>query len=226
MNGTAKITMLSAKGFRQQISGGALLLAVLAVSTGCDRAAPGRLDGEVFIVTEGAENVKLGLVEVRVLPYEETKNSIAKTRARAEPVIATLQPKLDASKKTYDTVNARWEATQDTAAMKAAWSAYGKLTELDKQVRHWNSGELYFASLPSPVATVKTDADGKFSIPLDRQTTVVLAANATRRVFDKTEDYYWLVTVSLDGQLSKRIFLSNDNLATSESKDSLVHVVE
>jgi hypothetical protein len=33
----------------------------------------GKLDGDVFIVTEGAQNVKLGLVEVRVLPYGETK---------------------------------------------------------------------------------------------------------------------------------------------------------
>ena len=44
----------------------------------------GKLDGDVFIVTQGAENVKLGLVEVRVLPYEETKNSIAKTKAQAD----------------------------------------------------------------------------------------------------------------------------------------------
>jgi hypothetical protein len=38
--------------------------------------------------------------------------------------------------------------------------------------------------------------------------------------------YYCLLTVSLDGQPSKRTFLRNDKLATSDSKDSLVHVVE
>ena len=54
----------------------------------------------------------------------------------------------------------------------------------------------------------------------------MLAAHATRQVLSKAENYYWLVPVSLDGQLGKRIFLSNDNLATSDSKDSLVHVVE
>ena len=50
---------------------------------GCGRSQ-GKLDGDVFIVTEEAQNVRLGLVEVRVLPYEETKNSIAKTKAQAE----------------------------------------------------------------------------------------------------------------------------------------------
>ena len=89
-----------------------------------------------------------------------------------------------------------------------------------------NSGALYFASLPPPTASFKTDADGKFSIPLDRNAKIVLAANATRRLLSKTENYYWLVAVSLDGQPSKRIFLSNDNLATSDAGDSLVHVVE
>ncbi len=76
------------------------------------------------------------------------------------------------------------------------------------------------------MASVKTDADGKFSIQLDRNIKVVLAAYAARQVVGKVENYYWLVTVSLDGQPSKRIFLSNDNLATSEFKDSLVRVVE
>jgi hypothetical protein len=73
---------------------------------------------------------------------------------------------------------------------------------------------------------VKTDADGKFSIQLNRTGTFVLAANATRRVFNKTENYYWLITVPVDTDLGKRIFLSNDNLATTDSKDSLIHVVE
>jgi hypothetical protein len=220
----------------------------------------GKLDGDVFIVTQGAENVKLGLVEVRVLPYGETKSSIAKTKAQAEREVANLQPQLEDARKALASAEARDKAAD--AEMKAAdnrqieaanrvddsfdaasrasdaatnrWIAAGSavgsaknaVAELEKQFRSWNSGALYFASLPSSATSVKTDADGKFSIPLDRKATVVLAANATRRVLNKTENYYWLVTVSLDGQPSKRIFLSNDNLATTDSKDSLVHVVE
>jgi len=232
---------------------------------GCGR---GQLDGDVFIVTQSAENVKLGLVEVRVLPYEKTKNSIAKTKAQAEREVANLQPKLDAAREAVASAERRERAAHvegdaaldrekiavararaslaggDLSSAKAAdllttaanirWkaaidardSARDARAPIEEQARSWNSGARYFASLPSPVASVKTDADGKFSIPLHRSATVVLAASATRRLPDKTENYYWLVTVSLDGQPSKRIFLSNDNLTTSDSKDSLVHVVE
>lgn len=204
--------------------------------------------------------MKLGLVEVRVLPYGETKSSVARTKAQAEREIANLQPKLDAARTALASAEARekateaeWKAATNRAtdailvsneafealnkvsdmafdrhleAIDAARSAKNAVAELEKQFRSWNSGALYFGSLPPPVTSVKTDADGKFSIPLDRKATVILAANSTRRLLNKTENYYWLVTVSLDGQPSKRIFLSNDNLATSDSKDSLVRVVE
>ena len=251
--------MLNAMLPKQWIYAAALLLTVIAGCTGRHETGQGKLDGDVFIVTQGAENLKLGLVEVKVLPYEETKKCIAQTRAQAEGKLAELKPKLEAARKAlastqareragdaethaalqqmanvgvdedrftaasndFDAAHHRWGVARE--AVRAAISA---VSELEEQARSWNSGALYFASLPSPVTSVKTDADGKFSIPLDRKATVVLAAYATRRVVDKIENYYWLVTVSLDGQASKRIFLSNDNLATSESKDSLIQVVE
>jgi hypothetical protein len=224
---------------------------------GCGQSQ-GKLDGDVFIVTEEAQNVRLGLVEVRVLPYEETKNSIAKTKAQAEREVANLQPKLDAAREAVASAERRltsvhaelnrgldrWKSALDRGETLEAAERFTKVTDrqfqaaidsrnfardtldlLEEQARSWNSVTRYFSSLPPPVSSVKTDADGKFSIPLHRSTTVVLAASATRRLPEKTENYYWLVTVSLDGQPSKRIFLSNDNLATSDSKDSLVHVV-
>jgi len=80
------------------LSATTLFFAVTA-SAGCSRATQGELSGDVFIVTQGAQNVKLGLVEVRVLPYEETKASIAKTKAQAERELANLQPKLDAARR-------------------------------------------------------------------------------------------------------------------------------
>jgi hypothetical protein len=60
---------------------------------GCEQGQ-GKLDGEVFIVTEGAQNVRLGLVEVRVLSVEETKKSVAKTKAQAEQELFILQAQL------------------------------------------------------------------------------------------------------------------------------------
>jgi hypothetical protein len=88
----------------------------------------GKLDGDVFIVTEGAQNVKLGLVEVRVLPYEETKNSIAKTKAGAERETADLQPKLDAARQALASAKATEAAGNDPTLF---------VVELNMVSSHW-----------------------------------------------------------------------------------------
>src|ERR1035437_4106909 len=67
----------------------------------------GKLDGDVFIVTQGAENVKLGPVEVQVLPYQETKNSIAKTKAQAEREVANRRPRLDTAREALASAEGR-----------------------------------------------------------------------------------------------------------------------
>jgi hypothetical protein len=234
---------------RKHIFAAALVIAALKTA-GCGEArqgnlgvaARGNLDGEVFIVTEGAANVKLGLVEVRVLPNDDTKSSVANTKLQADRELAKLLPSWAAAQKRMLEAQSRTSAAireteaandaldpafdREDAAYSAFKSAAGVFKPIDRQVRGWESGALYFANLPPPISTVKTDSDGKFSITLDRNTPVVLAAYATRRVVNKTDNYYWLISVSLGGQASKRIFLSNDNLATADSKDSLIHVVE
>jgi hypothetical protein len=218
---------------------GLFLVSCCFACSGCGRGR-GKLDGHVFLVTQDGQNVKLGLVDVRVLPYEETKNSIAKTKAHADEEVAKLQPQMEAARKTVasakanvkamktksDSNRSRQAMDQYAAALRTEISALSELAPLQESAMSWNSGAKYFANLPAPVSSVKTDADGKFSILLDRTAKIVLAATATRRLGDKTETYYWLVAVSLDGQPNKRIFLSNDNLATSDSRDSVVHVVE
>jgi hypothetical protein len=40
-----------------------------------------------------------------------------------------------------------------------------------------------------------------------------------------TEKYYWIVWVSLDGALEKKILLSNDNLLTDSSSESAVKLL-
>ena len=240
---------------RYRISAAALLFAAIAGSTNCSRAQEsrldqtkeGRLDGDVFIVTQGAANVKLGLVEVGVLRLEDATSSIAQTMVTEGREMAKLQSQLDAARKALSSAGARhrkeaktlddhqinpsaeeFERAEDaeSLASKEVASARLALAALERQAQNWNSAPLYFESLPPPIASAKTDVDGKFSIMLKSKAAVAVAAHATRMVGDKVENYYWIVSVSLNGQLSKRIFLSNDNLVTSGSKDSLVHVGE
>jgi hypothetical protein len=240
---------------RCRISTAALLFAAIAGIANCggapedrvERAQQGRLEGDVFIVTRGATNVKLGLVEIQVLRPEEAISSIAQTKATVEREMAKIQPQLDVARIGFSSASARYLKESKLAddfylkrdlynwseamhaqdlAKKEVTSARPRLAELEEQAERWNSAALYLACLPSPIASAKTDADGKFSIMLKSKAAVAVAAHATRMVGDKVENYEWIISVSLDGQPSKRIFLSNDNLVTSGSIDSLVHVGE
>jgi hypothetical protein len=86
------------------------MLTIIVASAGCNATSLGKLEGEIFIVTQGATNVKLGLVEVRVLPYTETQDCIAKTKAQVEQDVAKLQPQLDAARKALASSKARANA--------------------------------------------------------------------------------------------------------------------
>lgn len=57
-----------------------------------------------------------------------------------------------------------------------------------------------------------------------RSAIYVIAAKAQRRVFDSTEEYYWLIWVSLDGQESKQVMLTNKNLMGDDSPDCVFKV--
>ncbi len=148
------------------------ILAFLVLSTACG-SKEGQLTGEVFIVTRGGQNVRLGLVEVRAIPAE------------------TLTPFIIAK------------------------MAPAKEEEL-------NAPEYFFEGLPVAVASAMTDADGKFSMTLNRKQRYALAAHATRNIGDTTEKYFWLFWVSLDGKGSKRILISNDTLFEVPHADAVV----
>jgi hypothetical protein len=78
------------------------------------------------------------------------------------------------------------------------------------------------ASLSTPLATSKTDADGKFSFQMPTKGEFVLVAQAQRQVADNVEKYFWLIRVHSDGSPTMQVMLSNDNLITANSSDSAV----
>ncbi len=82
--------------------------------------------------------------------------------------------------------------------------------------------DIFQSNLPSPSDVAKSDADGKFSFNVLQNGKYILAARGQRKIGDKTECYFWLVKVGLEGKPSKQIFLSNDNLITANCMDSII----
>jgi hypothetical protein len=96
------------------------------------------------------------------------------------------------------------------------WSPWSDRTS------RWTSVEYYLSDLPAGEQVAKTDADGRFSMRLDRNKRYALAAKSSRQIGDETETYRWLTWVSLDGKASGRIMLSNDNLADVDHPRAVV----
>lgn len=93
------------------------------------------------------------------------------------------------------------------------------------------SGSFYFGYLQSPIQTAETDAKGKFVMNVPKQGSFVLGAKAARYVgqifigetpIDRTEHYYWLQPVSLEGQQQLTQNLSNNNLTSTTGTSSLI----
>ncbi|MGQ0430351.1 MAG: hypothetical protein ACT4UQ_10505 [Gammaproteobacteria bacterium] len=99
-----------------------------------------------------------------------------------------------------------------------------ELTELQAAVAGTNESAFYFQDLPAGFATAKSNSDGQFTMSVPTTGRFALAASASRRVIGNTEEYYWLVWESLEGKATKKVMLSNDNLTTSESSDSVLFV--
>lgn len=214
-----------------------LALAALT-ATGCAR--DGALNGEVFIVTNSGVNLKLGSVTVAVISESVAQNhlNVKKSNGDAEirkfdaellkenAAVTAARTEADKLKRAVDPIvsTSKYQSSLEaynTAAGKAVASAK-RLAALEEQKEYYTSGRHYFDDLPSSVAVAKTDADGKFTLKMPRVGTFAVTASASRLVGEKTETYNWMVWTSLDGQPSKRLMLSNDNMVGAGSADSAV----
>jgi hypothetical protein len=108
------------------------------------------------------------------------------------------------------------------AAMDASSSARSRYYRIKVQSDYYSSGEYYFTGLPQPMRTTKTNADGRFSMEVPTNGTLVLAARASREVGKDEERYFWLVKLTMEGKGKKSLILSNDNLSSAGSPDSLI----
>ena len=196
----------------------------------------GVLEGEVFIVTKGGQNYKLGLVPVALYSLNALKPNIDQKTKEVSAALSQLKPlswdaaKVEIQRKgeaTKGALNA-YEADPQHASLEAAleqslaaYCAYCYLVE-----HRDDCAGFYFVGLPQPIVATQTDSDGRFKIELPMKGQFVLAAQAQRTIGESEEHYYWLLKVSLDGSSAKTIMLSNNNLSSEGSPDSLIPTAE
>lgn len=198
----------------------------------------GMVNGQVFVSTSDGENVKFGSVEVGLYQYDEIQQLLAKKKEEAEKLIPVLDREVEQAKARYEKAAAFSEQSYSEAAFEA---------EMDAQFEYWgkqNSRELLQSGLyylafdapgehpPAPVAISRTDADGRYRIRAPRYGKFVLCCKTMRKAMDDEsppikqythlEGYYWIVGASLNGRFGKIINLTNSNLTSSGSVESLI----
>ena len=165
----------------------------------------------------------LGLYAYAAAKTERLQSDLAaakaaeqQTRAELEQATATEKKNEELYKKGYGgstgatAVSVAKEAA--SRAKEAHASAKEQVESLLRKLRYYHSQDFYFSHLRSPVLTVESDADGKFTIQVPRTGEYVIAAQTERLAPKETERYYWLQPVALNGQQQAVLNLSNLNL--------------
>ena len=205
---------------------------------GCSR--PATLTGQVFIVTQGRQNVVLGLVEVRAIPEKSLKGLDEKLKA----LLAEFDAASTSTRSCRDLFGRLGGLQQANAGggkeaatlyeqIKSACLEGGKeLAEtqfgrtLDRFGK-FSTGEVFLDALPvaTDAVVAKTDADGRYAFNLRRGELYAIAARAERKVpgQDKPEQYFWLLWVRMDGE-KKELLLSNDNQMDENPTDAVVKI--
>jgi formylglycine-generating enzyme required for sulfatase activity len=202
------------------------------VLTGCFKK---EVEGQVFIATEGGENIKLGLVDIYVFSEPEFREvstavsqellELADARASAEnSKFRKMLPLEEAIKQLDDlrkeiegnpllTGTFRREALEVIA--KAVETTKKKKDEIDRYPRIprvSKASEIMAKQLNSRMPAGKSDADGLFRVTASKGD--IIYATGSRLVGESREYYYWVVPLV---DTKNQLLISNDGLAEASS---------
>ena len=165
-----------------------ILLFLFIALPGCSKK-PTLINGQIFVVTKGGENIKMGAVPVRVIP-EEQFNEIARA------TVAAIEGQIASVDEHRASIEAKKQLLQDLKAMEpqAALAALIKQAEDEDSISglrspSWDAWMKTFVRA-LPQTQIKTDADGRFTAEVESK--VWLVAGGQRRVGESSEEYLWV----------------------------------
>jgi predicted RNA-binding Zn-ribbon protein involved in translation (DUF1610 family) len=191
---------------------------------------------DVFIRTKSGDNIKCGLVDVRVFAehdimspetkeirpdlaaamakrveainaYEAAKGKLAQAEFDAE----FAESSMETYERLHDLDEARKQLAKHTSATIRVFNAKLDISNTDKKRVAANSAYNDVIAKLQPIEVVKTDADGRGTGEVPKSGRYVFAAYFSRTVGTESEYTYWLVEVGLEDRTPKKIMLSNDN---------------
>jgi formylglycine-generating enzyme required for sulfatase activity len=193
-----------------------LIPVLLSSIIGCSKK-PLTINGQIFVVTQSRENIKMGLIPVHVIPDQAFK-------PLASEVLIKIQVQLREQAQREADGTARTLFIHELTAMENLGFNISELTKLRKEAvgdlasKHLKSiaagndfdraTKAFIDALPQFIT--RTDADGRFSAEI--QAPVWMVAYGERSVGSKQEKYTWIIRHEISGEkLSEQALLSNDS---------------
>jgi hypothetical protein len=205
----------------------ALLLIALFASSLLGEVCAKEIQGEVFIVTRAHQTVRLALVPTSVYPRDQVESvikSVDSELSEERKKIPPLQKSLESASGHVEEAAVKLSANPEGDDGRRAMELVTELALLTARASQradfvLGSGP-YFKKLSElrPVATAKTDADGKFRVEIPDSGEFALVAYSEREAVGETENYFWIVPAL------ERTDLTNENLTSSTNEASLLHV--
>ena len=204
-----------------------LVLSFLLLFPSCSKK-PVEVTGQIFVITQGRENIKMGGVEVLVVPDEEF-------RKKAKEVVTWMQQEAKAEAQRKVDSDHMTEFINEVIELEKTNSL--KIPELPKireslvkessvasgLIESAMKGDLQTRALIKIFAgngekmVFTTDADGKFTLPLKGK--AWFHAMAERKVGDSSEGYIWLKGFEApDGVSKASLVISNDDDINDEDE--------
>jgi hypothetical protein len=234
-----------------------LVIAAVVSAISCRPSPPPETEvrGDVFIVTKGGQNIKLGLVQVGFIREAAIAPVIASQMEKARPKLLEIESTArDANHKAKmatireDLMRTTVEITERTVgvakevgrrsyeqarkrhaearaqyldALKEHAQALKTYLDAERLVKLYRTGCFFAEGVPDAVARDKTDADGRFMVKLQPGRYAAIAV-ANRQVGKEEETYCWYVWTTVAGEPTKKLMLSNDNLAETKCADCVL----
>lgn len=183
-----------------------LLLLLVLLFTACKSET--EVSGDVFVVTQGQDNKKLGLVPIAVYKADDILFKVDRNETKRKSALEDAEKELtDCAKYSGPTPSYYDEYKYKRLGMECEASARNLVDLVPAS---------YFGELGTPIAIATTDADGKFSLKIPKAGKYVIAATSNRTVTgERTEAYFWLVPVEAKGAPMK-VTMSNNNLVKGD----------
>lgn len=201
-----------------------------------------QLKGQVFVVTKGSENIRLGLVTVSIYGEKDMQNFVSSMMPVAFSAFNGLSHARDRVIEEINSSVTRLADIIDRRFLEAlkihdrvvlsnyrAYREYGvkekldELEEIEKKIETWNYAEYVLSQISiKPIAQAITDADGRYSVELPSSEPIAIAARGNRQLLKDVEKYTWLLWVSPKDYSKKELLLSNQNMSTAKIAEQVV----